>query len=365
MKARRLTKTISRSRRSTNQRIRRIVDRTVARPYGHAVRRRKITVVGTLPSRVSIVGTGAVGSTLALLLFEKGYTIASLINRTAKPALSLAREVNCHKVSTSVSDIAHETEILIFAVSDDALPEVVQVAAKGARLRPAASTRKPLVLHTSGVHSLEVLKPFHKFGIGSLHPIQSFPASKSLRERVRSVGGIHFGIEGEGKTVELVQQLVRVLGGRSYVIPKGMKPLYHAACVLSSNYVVALLNAVSETAGPLGLTHEWKELMLPLFTTTVENAMRTTPRRALTGPIARNDVHTVTLHLEALRKFAPQLVPLYTVMGIESARIARQDGRLTPDQFREFVSTMRVSVRKYMSNGSRRTEKSVSRKDKR
>jgi predicted short-subunit dehydrogenase-like oxidoreductase (DUF2520 family) len=315
-------------------------------------RSRKVARVDASLSKVSIVGTGAVGSTLGLLFFQKGYTIASLVNRTPKPALALAKEVHCKKVSTSVAGIAPETEVLIFAVLDDALSDVVKQTAKQARLR------KPLVLHTSGVHTLDVLRPLENKGarIGSLHPIQSFPSARTVREFMKNLDSIHFGIEGKGKALGEVQHLVRVLGGNSVCVPNGMKPLYHALCVFSSNYIVTVLNAVSETARPLGFDHIWKEMVLPLLTTTVENAMKTSPQLALTGPVARNDLQTVALHLEALGKFAPQLLPLYTVLGIETARIARQSGRLTPEGFKEFVALMRKHIKKFRT-GTQQKEK--------
>lgn len=311
------------------------------------------TATGAIPSNISIVGTGSVGSTLALLLFAKGCTIASLVNRTAKPALALSKKVKCTKVSTSVTDIAPETELLIFAVPDDALPRVVLQTAKQAQLK------KPLVLHTSGVHPVDILKPFVAKGglTGSFHPIQSFPSSKSPKELMKGIEGIHFGIEGEGKALNHIQRLVHMLGGKPVYIPKGMKPLYHAMCVFASNYIVTVLNAVSETASPLGFRERWKEIVLPLFTTTVENTMKTSPALALTGPIVRSDFHTVTLHIEALQKFAPELLPLYTVLGIETARIARQSGRLEPKQFTEFVSLMRKQIKKFQVDRKSHKEK--------
>lgn len=294
-----------------------------------------------LPAKVSIVGAGVVGSTLGALLFEKGFEIVSIINRSAAPALSLAKATKCRKVSGSDADVSPDTEFLLFAVSDDVLPDVIRQCAKNSQLR------KPLVAHTSGVHSIEVLKPFQRQGfmVASLHPIQSFPKTKSLRERMKSVRGIHFGVEGEGKALAMIQHIVYALGARTLVIPQGVKPLYHATCVFASNYVVTLLNAVAEASQALGFNKEWREFVLPLFTTSVGNALTTSPREALTGPIVRNDIHTIELHLGALQKFAPQLVPLYCVAGIETARIARQNGNLTTEQFRNFVSRIRRYVR--------------------
>lgn len=311
--------------------------------------RRKVTLVGTLPSNVSLVGAGAVGSALGLLLFEKGYTIASIINRTPKRALALARLVHCKKVSTSVADIAPETEVLIFAVADDALPEVVRQTAK--RMRLSKGSNKPLVLHTSGVHSIDILKPVQLRGamVASFHPIQSFPPSKTARELAKNVEGIHFGVEGEGRALDNVLQLVRLLGGKAVVIPRDMKPLYHTMCVFASNYIITLLNAVAEAAQPLGFDHLWKEMILPLFTTTVENVMKSSPVHALSGPVARNDVLAVMKHLAVLQKFAPHLLPLYTVLSIETARVARQSGRLTSGQFKDFVASIRKQVKQYLS----------------
>jgi predicted short-subunit dehydrogenase-like oxidoreductase (DUF2520 family) len=315
--------------------------------------RRKVRLVGTIPTRVSIVGSGAVGSTLAVALVEKGYTIVSIINRSGRSALSLAREVHCMRVSASPADIPSDTEIIVFAVADDALGDVIRETGKRIRLH------RLLALHTSGVHSLDVLQPLKSRGaiVGSMHPIQSFPKSKSLRERVKSLRGIHFGVEGDAKGIEMIQGIVRTLGGQSILVPKGLKSLYHAACVFSSNYVVTLLNAARESVRPIGFENQWREMILPLFTTTVENAMKASPEQALTGPIARNDLATIELHLEALQRSAPQLVPLYAAMGVETARLARTSGKLTSDQFQSVVALMRGHVKHFVKTGPRKKEK--------
>lgn len=287
--------------------------------------------------KVSIVGAGVVGSTLGAMLFEKGCEIVSITNRSSQPARALAKIVRCKKVSTSLANISPDADFLLFAVSDDALPEVVRRCSKNAKLQ------KMVVAHTSGVHSLDVLKPFQRHGImvGSLHPIQSFPNTKNLRDCIKSMRGISFGVEGEGKALEMIKRIVRKLGGRPVYVPKEIKPLYHAACVFASNYVVTLLNAIAEVSGTLGFHRRWREIMLPLFTTSVENALRFSPQKALTGPIVRNDVRTIELHFKALQKFAPHLAPLYGIAGMETARVARKNGNLTTRQFQDVIRTIR------------------------
>lgn len=296
--------------------------------------------------KVSLVGAGAVGSTLAALLYEKGYSIVSIVSRSAKPALALGKAVRCRRVSTSLADLRPDTEFLLIAVSDSQLREVARAVSLETRLK----FKKLFVAHTSGAHSTEVLKPLQKRGasVASMHPVQSFPQSKSLRERVKSVRGISFGVDGESKAVAIAQAIIHDLGARAVFIPKNLKPLYHAACVFSSNYVVTLLNAVAETSGVLGLQQQWREMVLPLFTSTAENAFRTSPREALTGPVIRHDLETVRLHLQALNAFAPQLIPLYSVSAIETARVAQVNGLLGRDQFRELIHHVHQFVRSHL-----------------
>ena len=293
---------------------------------------------------ISVVGAGAVGSALVLALSEAGCNIVSIVSRSGKPALVLAKATRCKKVSTSVADISRDTELLLLAVPDNDLEEIVRQIAKKSKLK----WKQVLVVHTSGINSIDVLKPLERLGarVAALHPIQSFPKTKSLRERAKSTRGIYFGAEGNRKNLEGLAQLVALLGSRSIEIPAGAKALYHAACVFASNYVVALLNAVDEAATAGGFAGHWKEMMLPLFTTTVENALKTSPAGALTGPIVRNDLETVERHLDALKKYAPQLIPFYSMAGIEVGRVARRRGDLSPEQFQELIDTIRRHVRR-------------------
>jgi len=293
--------------------------------------------------RVSLVGAGAVGSTLLTKLFEQGCEVVSIVSRSGKPALALAKETQCRKVSTSLTDISADTDILLIAVPDTAMAEVVRSVASQKHLRFS----RMLVVHTSGVHSTEVLKTLQRRGaaVASMHPVQSFPKSKPVRARVKSLEGIAYGVEGEAKALERVNTLVRSLGGRSVHVSKDLKPLYHAACVFASNYGIALLNAVMETCQPLEFRAQWREVMLPLFTSSVENALKSSPSEGLTGPIARGDFATVMMHLDSLQRNAPQLVPFYCAAGVETARIARTKGDLSSAQFRDLLDRLRRFIR--------------------
>jgi predicted short-subunit dehydrogenase-like oxidoreductase (DUF2520 family) len=115
-----------------------------------------------------------------------------------------------------------------------------------------------------------------------------------------------------------------VLGGRPLVIAPSARPLYHAAAVVGSNYLVALAAAASRMLGEAGVEEaDTLPALLPLMRGTLDNIERLGVSAALTGPIARGDADTVRLHLARLS--AADRV-LYCGLGLELLRLARASG---------------------------------------
>ena len=126
--------------------------------------------------KVSIIGTGRVGTSLGMALHERGYQIASVINRSGTSALALAKSVHCKSVSTQISDISPASEIVLIAVSDIALEGTIEKLLAVRKL----PWKKLFVAHVSGPASSRILRPAEKRGAitASMHPIQTFPKSK-------------------------------------------------------------------------------------------------------------------------------------------------------------------------------------------
>jgi predicted short-subunit dehydrogenase-like oxidoreductase (DUF2520 family) len=291
--------------------------------------------------KLSLIGAGSVGATLTLALHEHGYPVSSVISRSGKGAIALARKVGCKRASTEIVDLDPSTEILLIAVSDDSLAQVAALASKH------LAGKKLLVLHTSGVHSSALLAPFRRKGaaVASLHPVQTFP--RTLRpEKLRSrLKGIFYGVEGSPAGVDRASSIAEELGGRAIVIQEELKPLYHVACVFASNALAALLGAVGELSTTLELKASWMEVFGPLMTATIENVVRDPSGKSLTGPIVRGDLATVDRHLEALERHAPHLLPLYTVAGIEIARAARRAGIADQEGYERLVARFKAFVK--------------------
>jgi len=293
--------------------------------------------------KISIIGAGTVGSVLATALFDMGYPIVSVISRTGASAIRLGHSVKCKKISTQISDIASNTDIVFITVSDAVIEKIAIDLAKTKNLK----FKKLFAVHVSGVHSTDVLEPLRKKGtlVGSIHPIQSFPSSIKISKLQSKLKGIYYGIEGSNESIKKAEEIIANLGGHSIIITKNLKPLYHVACVFASNYMTMFLNTISELSSSLKLKASWAEVFGPLMMTTMENVIQTSPSSALTGPIVRGDMDTLDLHLNTLNEYAPQFLPIYTIGGIEVARLAKDDGKITQENFNEIISKFRRFIK--------------------
>ena len=280
------------------------------------------------PFTVSLIGAGRVGATLAMMFHRRGHRIASIINRSPEAALRTARLVDCRQSSTDSATLAPETDLLVFAVPDEQLEAVAAEVAERAKL----NFHDLVAFHTSGIHTSDLLDSLARKGAVtcSIHPIQTFVAGMPVEEQVAMMQRISYGIEGSEQGRKMAEQIVAGLEGNVLVVPKEEKISYHLACVFASNYAVALLGVVEELTASYGgssaLTHFRK-----LVDSSIANAVRMSPAKALTGPIARGSAETVEAHLDGLRT-RMDLQTLYSSLAMWTIEFALRGKRITPEQ---------------------------------
>jgi predicted short-subunit dehydrogenase-like oxidoreductase (DUF2520 family) len=83
----------------------------------------------------------------------------------------------------------------------------------------------------------------------------------------------------------------------------------------------------------------WQALE-PLIRATVENISKLGTEAALTGPIARGDRRTVTAHLAALDRSAPELSDLYRALGSWTVGLALRKGSIGEDAARALFEAL-------------------------
>lgn len=279
-----------------------------------------------MSERIAILGPGRMGLALAGALWQAQEAESlTFFGRSPEPPPHPLFDAASGQVSYRMGygPIPDGTSILLLAVPDDVLHAVArQVAEAGAA--PGGC----VALHLSGALSTEVLAPLHGQGyaLGSLHPLQTVADPWSGSERLH---GCAYAIAGEPAALVAARRVVAALGGRALVIPPALRPVYHAAAVFASNYVLAATAVVARTLAEAGVNEEEAvAAALPLMRGTMDNIEQLGIGPALTGPLARGDVDTVRLHLSRL---SPRERRLYSALGLETVRLARAVG-LDPER---------------------------------
>ncbi len=184
--------------------------------------------------------------------------------------------------------------------------------------------RETIVVHTSGALSSNVLHPLSKqtLLLAAVHPVQTFSGAAEDWKRLMN---IYFGVEGNAAALERLNPVISSLQGTAVPIPADQKTFYHLSCVLASNFAVALQTLAIQIMEHIGLEEKQAiHLLHPLATASIDNVQKKGPVQALTGPITRGDVGTVTRQLEALRKEIPEFLSLYKAFGKMLVDLTRQ-----------------------------------------
>lgn len=177
------------------------------------------------------------------------------------------------------------TDLVIVAVSDDALPEVAAQAS-------AAVPMPAVLLHVSGIHDSSLFGD--RGGTGSLHPLASLPAAPAIPD----LTGTAFVFEGDERAQRLAAHLAGAAGASLHEITRDAKPLYHTAAVFSSNYVATLLELAHELFAQSGAAID-RPTVAALAATAIRN-WEAKGTGGITGPLVRGDAGSIEAHIRAL-----------------------------------------------------------------
>jgi predicted short-subunit dehydrogenase-like oxidoreductase (DUF2520 family) len=272
-----------------------------------------------MPTDIAIAGAGRVAQALGRLLRERGEPVVAVASRNPEHARAAAAFIGGVEAMPYTA-LPRSASRVIVAVSDDAIRAVAAALA-------AAGMRTGEALHISGALGPEALAPLAAHGVScaTLHPLQTVATPE---QGVEALPGSYFGVAGEGEAAAWAERTAALLGGHVLRIPAGSEPLYHAAAVMASNYVVALVDAAAailkEAAGVA--PEDALAALAPLVKASADNALQLGPERALTGPIERGDRATIEGHVEALGAVPPRLREFYRAAGLHALDVARRRG---------------------------------------
>ncbi len=275
---------------------------------------------------IAVVGAGRVGTAMAVLLARAGHRIVGVAGReaTVHRAASFLPGVPVTDGATA----AAEAQVVLIATPDDAIETTCAgLARAGAFMSGRAA------VHLSGATSIEALAAARSAGatVLSIHPLQTFPTVEAALERLPGVPMAITSATDEG--LRLGERLAVDAGGTPFRLADEAKPLYHAAAVFASNYLVAVTSLAEAIGRGAGL-EDPVALMAALQHTTLDNVTSLGPDAALTGPAVRGDAGTIAGHLEALAETARGSLPSYVALARVALDVGERSGRLPPERRR-------------------------------
>jgi predicted short-subunit dehydrogenase-like oxidoreductase (DUF2520 family) len=281
---------------------------------------------------VGIVGCGRMGTALAKTLGDKGHAIVGVSSLHRTSAQRLADICGISVATDQPWEITRKADVVFLTTPDGVIASVCDSISKQNGFSPVA-----VVLHCSGAHPSTILASARKSGasIGSMHPLQSFASVDITQNPFK---GIRVSIEGDSKAVLMAGQMARDLEALPLQILTEGKPLYHAAAVVASNFLVTLMGAAFQLIQQAGVQpDEAFSVLKPLIDGTLANIGRVGIHQALTGPVVRGDVQTVQTHIQAIGQTVPELLPFYTCLVHYTAVQAGQGNRISPDLVKIFL----------------------------
>jgi predicted short-subunit dehydrogenase-like oxidoreductase (DUF2520 family) len=229
------------------------------------------------------------------------------------------------------ADVTARCDLVVLAVPDDSLPDLVAGLAEVGAIRPGS-----FVMHLAGRYGIDVLEPATASGAYPLaiHPAMTFTGTSLDLARI---DGAPFAVTTTDELRPVAEALVVEMGGEPWWVPAESRLLYHAALAGSANHLMSLVSATLELLSDAGIDDPAR-LISPLLNASLDNALRLGDH-ALTGPVARGDADTVAAHLRALEG-APMARRTYIALARLTADRALQAGLLSARDAEPLLSVL-------------------------
>ena len=282
--------------------------------------------------KLGFIGAGTVGTALSVRLKSKGYEVVAVASRSQTSAEKLAQAVGDCQVLNSGQGVADVADLIFITTPDDAIASV----ASQIQWHKGQS-----IVHCSGAASTDILEPARKLGaqVGSFHPLQTFA---SIEQAIDNIPGSTFAIEAEEPLLNTLKEIATALDGEWIELKGSDKVLYHASAVIACNYLVTLIKLATDLWQTFNVpTDKATRALMPLLRGTIHNLDTVGLPQCLTGPIARGDIGTISKHLDALQKSAPNLLSTYRELGLQTIPIALAKGKINQSQAQELETILR------------------------
>lgn len=247
--------------------------------------------------KIGFAGSGNLAWHLAQDLEKAGHFIPVIFSRNVENATLLAAQLYDTKVLPDLDFSAYDLDLVIIAVSDDALARVAS---------DLVVQQETIVVHTSGSRPMEILSHLED-NYGVFYPLQTFTKTRAV-----DFSEIPICIESSNSQVHDVLFTVgRSLSRKVEVMSSESRLTLHTAAVFANNFTNHMLFWAKTLTDSEGIDFQ---LLKTLSLETVEKAFAIMPELGQTGPARRGDQQTMQIHLDLLAD-NPELSRLYKLLS--------------------------------------------------
>ena len=264
--------------------------------------------------RINFIGCGKAGRSLGKLWHQQQcFIIGDVCTQSLKSAEEACNKIGAGRPVQSIAEMAH-ADVYVIATPDRC------IKASATALEEHVEHANHIVMHLSGALESSILKTdiASSQKVVSVHPVHSFSDNTDSK----SFSGAWCGSEGDVEAKRLIAPAFEQIGGKVFEIETGKKLAYHAACVMVSNYVNALVGAGMDGFQLAGIKPDTaRALIEPILVNTVNNIVKLGPVDSLTGPIKRGDWDIVRQEQCELDAADPLLGEIYRALGKATERL--------------------------------------------
>lgn len=260
-------------------------------PKALGMRPSRVASEGRTDMQISFIGAGKVGVSLGTYFIKKGRKVGGYYSLSPESAAWAATFTQTNQYN-NLEQIISSSDMIFFTVPDDKIGDVWEEA------KPYVSGK--IIAHCSGIHSSKIFSDIERTGsiAYSIHPLCAISDRETSWEQL---GDTLFTIEGDTRNISSITDMFTQMGNRTRIISAEDKSKYHAAASLASNHMTAVFYMAQKLLLDCGFSEkEAREELYQLARGNLKNIHSKGCINALTGPIERNDVDTVKMHLSSL-----------------------------------------------------------------
>jgi len=266
--------------------------------------------------RIGFIGAGKVGFSLGKYFRDNNLNVIGYYSKNLDSAKQAA-EFTDSKYYNDMETLIKECDTIFITTLDGVINEIWNGVKE-------LSIKGKIICHCSGSLSSRVfsnIEYYNSYGY-SIHPMFAF---SDKYNSYKTLDKAYFTIEGSLEKMDLIKNLISGLGNNIRVISAENKAKYHAASVIASNHVIALVQAAVENLKECGFQEEEAlDALYPLVSNNIKNIGDYGIVNSLTGPIERADSLTIKNHLECLNDLDREL---YKLLSRKLIRIAKKKNK--------------------------------------